>query len=654
MEAAGAETILQCRKRWFEVVPRGEPPCGRCSHTATRVGWNLYIIGGGAVWMLDLEGAEWEQFSDVCVLDLRTMEWSVASASPAFPARRGHSAVLHDASDQILIFGGTRGGNERSGLLNDVWALANVREAERLAWREVATTGARPSPRRGHRAVLRGELMVVVGGYGEGVLHALCVRRWAWSAVRVDGPAPTLLALFGCALVGEQLLCFGGHVAHDGAVRMSNQLLAVDLAPLFADAAAAVCWRILPTRQPPPAARICCEMVELSERALLVFGGTAVSDTALNDTHVLLLPSDEAASAEWSEVTLDWPAKAPPVRNAMSMCRVGSRLLVFGGGIYAETYYNDVWCLQLELRPHLPPPPPFVPTQLQPYLASLVGSEAHADLAIRLADGATVPAHRLLLCSGSSGYLSALLQGSFSEARETASLVLTLPGDGWSRETVLHVLRFLYAGELPAGFAEQPALVTRLLEAADALHIESLRAQCEAVLALAVDAEQVVEVLLLADSKGCAALRQYCLSFLQENFGPLRRYAVGLLPPPALCELSGFDQLSEELRHEVEWLVHGASRSEHEAAHMAAHDPPLPERWAHWCAIAREMGVRVDGGVQLQILQMEDMARRTERELADASVRALMRSILEGREAPGGAEGAASAEEAAAGPTAPQ
>jgi hypothetical protein len=54
--------------------------------------------------------------------------------------------------------------------------------------------------------------MLVVGGYGDGLLFTLEIgRSWCWSQVELTGPKPWQYALFGCTMLHGTLLCFGGH-----------------------------------------------------------------------------------------------------------------------------------------------------------------------------------------------------------------------------------------------------------------------------------------------------------------------------------------------------------------------------------------------------------------------------------------------------------
>ena len=113
-----------CRKRWYELELAGSSPAPRCSHTATCVRWRLYVIGGGAIVESPPHSGpvQFTHFNDVPVLDMRTLRWSIGLPSSDFPARRGHSAVLHEPSDRVLVFGGTNGGTGQAGCMNDVWA----------------------------------------------------------------------------------------------------------------------------------------------------------------------------------------------------------------------------------------------------------------------------------------------------------------------------------------------------------------------------------------------------------------------------------------------------------------------------------------------------------------------------------------------------
>jgi hypothetical protein len=701
------DALKTCRKVWYELkLAAGQgavTPAARCSHTATRVGWQMYIIGGGAVVEPPSGNRDcvFQHFGDVPILDVRSCQWTLAlgSADSPFPARRGHSAALHAPSSSIIVWGGTRGGTGQQGCLDDTWQLTNVGGAPaELRWEQPHTCGTPPSARRGHRAVVCADLMLVVGGYGDGLLFTLEIgRSWCWSQVELTGPKPWQYALFGCTMLHGTLLCFGGHemyfeaeltetdvaeVQHswrafeDGFVHSlhSNTLHAVDISTLFVGASACgggavdeaveeavegsgatsafgsaelgsgkggarlsrgvspartLRWQQLSAHGTPPCPRYCLEMAELgiSGHQIVIFGGTDTEGAALNDTFVLHVsrPAEllQGAHLEWEAVTVGQPSRTkedstsqgsgslndkldaapeaapeeatgteaaaeahaaslaahvpraaamPAARNAMSLVAFGSRFLLFGGGIFARRYYSDLWCFELHTEPTLPPPSNFITKHLSPHLASLVGSERFADVSFRLPDGSSVPAHRALLGSGASAYMAALLSGGFREgqlrqhggAADGAPLALTLPGEGWTRDTLLLVLRFLYTGEVPAALQEHATdsdALMALLVAADAIELEPLRALCESKLAQAVDEAQALEVLILADGMHCPRLRDFCLAYLQQRFGAVRRCAVAL-PPKDVRTLSGYDRLPRELLEEVHWAVCGHSHGQ--------------------------------------------------------------------------------------------
>ena len=372
-DVTAAKSIRQCGKRWFELAPSGKLPGERCSHTATRVGWNIFIIGGGRVTGKGARDYLWEHYASVPVLNVRSMSWSVhLSSDTPFPARRGHSAVLHKCGKQIIVFGGTCEGTGHAGQLNDTWALQNVDTPEQLSWTSPQVTGTVPARRRGHRAVVSGDHMVVIGGYGQGMLFVLDLVKWTWSSLQItaapDGTNPPLqLALFGCALLGGCLILFGGQETRVTSYpqphltdAMSNELHLIDLSSVFTGhKPGPVAWqRLEGLLGSPPSARHCCEFADAGLGHLILFGGTTSDGVALNDTHLLVLsaPDDPLRSkADWCPVELLSGSSVPKERNAMSMTAFDSRFIVFGGGIFAKRYYSDTWCFELEreVRPRL-------------------------------------------------------------------------------------------------------------------------------------------------------------------------------------------------------------------------------------------------------------------------------------------------------------
>lgn len=264
---------------WFKVAasPADDslPAAGpgpRCSHTATLVGErSLYIIGGGCVEEVEephdvqvRKSLQWRHIEDVHRLDLCTLRWHLEPARLQ-PARRGHSAAHSERAGGIIVFGGvsSEGGGGSSGLhseqlLSEVQVFRLGGEAGSACFVHPEVAGALPHGRRAHRAVMLGEAsMLVLGGAHvlrtpeDGLLEAdiemwlLRVgtaeggggggagpQAWAWSRLRVSGSVPQGLSLFGCALVGTQLFCYGGSEHPDATQRScSGRLWVADLGP---------------------------------------------------------------------------------------------------------------------------------------------------------------------------------------------------------------------------------------------------------------------------------------------------------------------------------------------------------------------------------------------------------------------------------------
>ena len=279
---------------------------------------------------------------------------------------------------------------------------------------------------------------------------------------------------------------------------------------------------------------------------------------------------EERAARREAQRGQDWAngRGAPSPRNGMSLVRMGSSLLLFGGGVYGEIYHHDTWEYQTVLKgaaeyqtvlkgaastaPLVRPP---AANTLALHLADLVCSERFADVSIRVRGGHSVAAHKLLLCSGASEYFLLALEGAsgFLEATQAASgerVVLTMP------ETIDHlalllVLRWMYTAAPPSepldealceraggAFAEggaeagddHDALVTArvvsVLVAADALGIDGLRVECEQWFAACVDDTTVIEIMMMAEGLNCNQLISYCLNHMRDHFGARHRRCV--------------------------------------------------------------------------------------------------------------------------------
>jgi N-acetylneuraminic acid mutarotase len=156
---------------WTTVTPGGPTPPARSNHAAawdSTTGHMLVFGGyGGGGYLNDL----WSY-------DPAGNSWAVLSPqSTAFgPAPREEASAVWDATyGQLLIFGGSRGGNEP---LEDLWAYRPASST----WVELASDGPWPVSRLRHSAVwdsTRGE-MLVFGGYGGGFPGGYLDDLWSY------------------------------------------------------------------------------------------------------------------------------------------------------------------------------------------------------------------------------------------------------------------------------------------------------------------------------------------------------------------------------------------------------------------------------------------------------------------------------------------
>lgn len=147
------------------------------------------------------------------------------------------------------------------------------------------------------------------------------------------------------------------------------------------------------------------------------------------------------------------------------------------------------------------------------YAAEDAGNSTAGDVLLR-AGGTELRAHRCVLIARSE-YFRALFLGEFSEAMEASD------GQRRSTEVALEdveprtmqdLLWCLYTGDAPDS-ADADGLVS-LLGAAHRFGCEVVQIQCEALFVAGIDAEQVCDVLMLADHYSRPQLRAMALAFV--------------------------------------------------------------------------------------------------------------------------------------------
>eukprot|EP00811_Abedinium_folium_P030632 NODE_4919_length_1831_cov_2.484155.p1 GENE.NODE_4919_length_1831_cov_2.484155~~NODE_4919_length_1831_cov_2.484155.p1 ORF type:complete len:610 (+),score=174.23 NODE_4919_length_1831_cov_2.484155:178-1830(+) len=213
-----------------------------------------------------------------------------------------------------------------------------------------------------------------------------------------------------------------------------------------------------------PSQRFCHGMAAVADRWLVLFGGTENqglrTPRTLNDCYLLDLRCC-GASQPRVHCKAVVGETAPPERNGFTMIGAGTKFIVFGGGVHQEAYYNDMWVLDLQMRPNVVVPSGTSGMNFSTDFAWLLEDEAGlalADLTLVVGGAGctevrrSFEVHRAVLCARSV-YFRALLAGSFRE------------GSGECRQVALPdldpdifevVLSYIYTGLLPTPEPESP------------------------------------------------------------------------------------------------------------------------------------------------------------------------------------------------------
>jgi len=282
---------------WSSVSCDGAKPKGVRSHTTTRVGSKLFVIGGSA---------SDDSFNEVMIFDIETFFWSKPEVRGVeFGPHRAHSATLAPNGTDILVFGGGDGPNYFDSLY--------VLNTKTMAWSQPKVSGTSPGPRRAHSATLLGrDLYIFGGGDGRKALNDIFIldtEAFTWRACNVKGDVPPPRGYHAaCQVDNNKILVTGGS---DGQECFS------DVCILDTTSSTWTKQKIL-NHQPRLGHAIC----SIGD-AVFSFGGHNGSDY-VNDLHVLPLKSHE-----W--LSFHYTGNLPQARGYQTSTYFDSRLFMFGG-----------------------------------------------------------------------------------------------------------------------------------------------------------------------------------------------------------------------------------------------------------------------------------------------------------------------------------
>nr|XP_054758549.1 rab9 effector protein with kelch motifs-like [Lytechinus pictus] len=177
----------------------------RMGHTATfdRDLNSVFVFGGS-------KNLRW--FSDMHILDLATMKWSLVEAAGEAPTRAYHSATFF--RNELYVFGGVypNPDPQPDGCSNDVVIF----NPESKSWYKPVTMGTKPKPRSGHSATLLGDQLVIFGGWDAPIcyndLHILDLCLMEFTSPKMIGTPPSPRSWHASiALPGNKVLIHGGY-----------------------------------------------------------------------------------------------------------------------------------------------------------------------------------------------------------------------------------------------------------------------------------------------------------------------------------------------------------------------------------------------------------------------------------------------------------
>ncbi|EFJ14275.1 hypothetical protein SELMODRAFT_20979, partial [Selaginella moellendorffii] len=188
---------------WSLFPTYGQAPIARRGQSVSLIGSNLVMFGG--------EDSKRRLLNDLNIFDLETMTWEAVDAIGPPPSPRADHAAAVYAGHYLYIFGG----GSHSSCFSDLHVL-NLKTME---WSRKETEYT-PTPRAGHAGATVGDLWYIVGGgdnkSGISETIVLNMKTLDWSLV-TSVPARTYIACEGLSLVSaclngeETLIAFGGY-----------------------------------------------------------------------------------------------------------------------------------------------------------------------------------------------------------------------------------------------------------------------------------------------------------------------------------------------------------------------------------------------------------------------------------------------------------
>ncbi|CUA70595.1 Focal adhesion kinase 1 [Rhizoctonia solani] len=262
--------------------------------------------------------------------------------APPLPRVYHSSSMASCSSGDILIFGGTSGGEVR----NDTWGIRSSGDPKNITMTAslMDTTGEAPSPRIGAISVLADGLLILWGGASfnaqkefersDRCTYSLNITTRQWTKLDIQ-PAPSARAAHAGCLCGTKFVVFGGTGNTDGPW---DDLWSLNLYSL---AQGNPSWEQIEVAQDisSPLERFGHTMVGY-ENGFYMFGGKHCEDRLFNDTWRF-----DITTRVWSE--LECAGDIPLPRHGHAAAIVGDVMYMCGGKGEGGHDLGDVWSFHI-------------------------------------------------------------------------------------------------------------------------------------------------------------------------------------------------------------------------------------------------------------------------------------------------------------------
>lgn len=490
-------------------VRRPHVPVARAEHTAVVDGNRMIVFGG-------YDGKK--KLNDTYVFDFASRQWfRPSNAECNAPSRRcKHSAVLYKR--RMYVVGGFQFNDGDNYALTDMHVL----DLDTFAWSSLIMGNSSPEALQGHKAVVCGDSMYIVGGKVR-VRSRFSLSASQSATAVAAGAANHGLPIAPATIGGAGYVPGGDGNPNSGAfIGMPNisTIGGISENPASMSAAAAAAAAMLSNGglgNGGPA----------SDGGIAVGGNGAAGIIGNNpanlNNNVNVVSMDNRGSGlngtvfrytfetnRWSGVETIGPMPIPRQLHAAVTVAAGGggrmSIFLFGGTDRAKQRFFSDLCELRGIRTSAEEVRQACETCNG--TKSLLDNPIFSDVTF-IVEGKSIHAHRCILYARAE-YFRNMFD---SKMRESSQKEIAIPDVAY--DVFRAVLEYIYSGSVQVS---NDKLSVELLKAADMFRIEGLRTLCVEKVEQAVTVENAALICQVADMHNAVTLKQFCITFMMHNF----------------------------------------------------------------------------------------------------------------------------------------